>query len=290
MKYMKMRAVLPLILIIALVIPSASFGSVGPSNESKYGMPVGFGTSRDYPGAIKIEGIYVYKDREDYIFTLVYSNGDLATVKLQDKSIPETSFFNPPDGDLLQVSSLKEPERISWDGKKIQYRIDAEKFRQVKEITVFIFDVLYHNQYQNISCYLKVHNIDFDKIPTADDLTKGYEVTTEAVSDKLPGTPAAWALKDIEELKLSGLFRDAAFNLYEENITRLRFIYLMTTLMKSLRGLSSPPTELLPSPIPMIHMRLKPPGSASPAASGEASSARTGSLAGRRWRLSSSGP
>lgn len=233
---MRIRAILPLILILALIIPSASFGSVGVSNESKYGMPVEFTVNRDYPGKIEIEGLYVYKDKGEYIFSLVYSGGNPATVTIKGKDVPKTSFINPPKQDTVDISWMHEPDRIRWDDEKIQFRVDAGKFLQVDSISIFVFDALYDNADQNIGCYFDVGDINLNKIPAAADLTRGYEVTAEAVSAELPGTPAAWALKDIEELKLSGVLNDTAFDEYEKNITRLRFVYLMTALYEKLTG------------------------------------------------------
>lgn len=237
---MKKAVFLSLSLLLIILMNSIAFGNVELSNENKYGMPVVFTTNGDYPGDIKIDGLFVYKeknkDKEEYVFTVLYSNGVLATVKEQGKQIVKTSFFNPPDGDILMIYPGKDTARISYDNKKVQYKVEAEKLSLVNNISIMLYDVLHNDKDENIGCYFNTKNIDFTKIPSKDDLTNGYEITTRPVTAELPASPSAWAKKDIEELKLSGVFRDAAFDAYGKSITRLRFAYLMIGLYEKLTG------------------------------------------------------
>ncbi|MCK8060422.1 MULTISPECIES: hypothetical protein [unclassified Fusibacter] len=86
-----------IILILIILLSTVAFADQPLNNESKYGFEItGLQFNSDYPGSIKIEGVYVYRDQDDYVFTLLYSNGKLAEVVRNGTTVPKTSFFNPP--------------------------------------------------------------------------------------------------------------------------------------------------------------------------------------------------
>lgn len=230
----KITLLLTALMLWTIMIPA--FASVGLKPEEQYGIPVKFQSNQAYPGAIKIDGVFVYKDAKEYVFTILYSNGELAKLDNQGAKTVKSSFFNPPSGDKLEISWLNNFSRITSDNKKIQYRTDMEKLLQCRQITVFLYDILYNNDDQNISCYFNIADINFDKVPSVQDLLNGYEFSAEKIIVQLEDTPDASALKSIEELKLSEVFRDSAFSSYKTGITRERFAYLMVRFYEKLTG------------------------------------------------------
>lgn len=236
-----MKKVLNLFLCIVLlggvVKPVFAGGGLELNNENKYGMPLEFDTNPDYPGEIIIDGIYVYKDDVDYIFTILYSNGELVTENNNGEETVLSSFFDSDD--IFQVSSNSEFDRISSHNNIIQYRIDVEKALQVNFVTVFLYDVTYGDDAEkNISCYINMNDNNLELCPTIDELINGYEVSSNQESVELEESPSSWAHKSIEELMLSNLFRKSAFEAYTEGISRERFIYLMVELYELLTGQS----------------------------------------------------
>lgn len=116
------------------------------NNENQYGMLLKYGWNDDYPGDIVVDEIRVYKDGgEDYIFTLLYSGGELVTMDFDGIEKVQTSFFNPADEDFLKVSWFDETDRITSSEGIVQYRIDAAKIDQVTQITIFLFDILFRD-------------------------------------------------------------------------------------------------------------------------------------------------
>lgn len=130
---MKKRIILLLAVLMLCTNMIPAFASVGLKPELQYGMPVKFQTTRDYPGAVKIDGIFVYKDAKEYVFTILYSNGELVKLDNQGVKTIKSSFFNPPSGDILGISWLSNFSFITSDNKKIQYRVAAEKLLQCKQ-------------------------------------------------------------------------------------------------------------------------------------------------------------
>lgn len=165
-----------------------------------YGVPVKFTTNPDYPGDIEIDGLYVYKEGKDYIFTLLYSNGELVTVNGKTK----TSFFNPPGGDILKISWFENSERISSDNQKIQYRVDSELLESVSDsITIFLFDILYDNADENISCYFKISGINFKEVPISVEFTDEYLSQSIKENLNIKGSIFTSDLLKIENLDLT---------------------------------------------------------------------------------------
>lgn len=243
-----MKKVLNLFLCIVLLgaIAKPVFAGLELNNENKYGLQLEFDLNQDYPGEIVIDGIYVYKDGADYIFTILYSNGELVTENNNGKKTVASSFFNPPNGDIIEVSKFSEFDRISSSDNIIQYRIDVDKVLQVDDITIFLYDVLYGTDNdKNISCYINMKNINLELCPTIDEIINGYEVSSKEVSVELAESPSAWAQKSIEELILSDLYRESAFEAYTAGISRIRFVYLMVELYESLTGQSVKVDELV---------------------------------------------
>lgn len=163
-----------LVILFTVMIPKTANGAENDFEESSvktqlsngtinYGMPIHFTTNPDYPGVININGLYVYKEGKDYIFTLLYSNGELVTFyDEQGNEKVKTSFFNPPEGDILMISYLNNSEHISSDNQKIQYRVDAKLLQSVPDsITIFLYDKIFNNEYENISCYFKISDLNF---------------------------------------------------------------------------------------------------------------------------------
>lgn len=205
------------------------------NNENKYGMPLKFDDFSDYQGEIVIDGIYVYKDDVDYIFTVLYSNGELVTLDNNGEETVKSSFFSP-DSDILEVSWINEFDRISSKNNIIQYRIDVEKASQVEDIVIFMYDILYQDK--NISRYINLEDVNLNLCPTIDEIINGYEVSSEEELVELAESPSVWAQKSVEELLLSEMFRESTFEAYKEGISRIKFVYLMVELYETLTELS----------------------------------------------------
>lgn len=236
-----MKKVLNLFLCVVLlgVMVKPVFAGLELNNENKYGMPLEFGTNPDYPGDIVIDGIYVYKDDADYIFTILHSNGELVTENNNGEETVKSSFFNPPRGDILEVSCITEFDRISSINNIVQYRIEVDKASQVEFITIFLYDAVYgSDNSKNISCNINMENINLELCPTIDEIINGYEVSSKEELVEHAESPTLWAQKSIEELILFNLYRESAFEAYKEGISRVRFVYLMVELYESLAGMS----------------------------------------------------
>lgn len=230
------KSVYLLVILFCLATINIVFANIEINNENKFGLELDYSTNEAYPGDINIDGLYVHQDKTDYIFTIAYSNGDLVNEEYNDKPKVKTSFFNPGDGDIVQVSWIKDFEKITESKQAIHYRVDKELFEQVKMITVFLFDVKFDNNDENMSVYFKTNVIDFDKIPDVNTLIAGYQISNVQLHSNLETDPASWALKSIEELQVEGIIRDEAFSQFSQGITRERFACLMVNLFEELTG------------------------------------------------------
>lgn len=225
------------IIVLLVGITKPVYAGLELNNENQYGMSLKFNTNQDYTGEIVIDGIYVCKDGEDYVFTILYSNGELVTKNNNGEEKVLTSFFNPPSGDVFKVLWIS--DRISSNNNIIQYRIEVEKALQVNSITVFLYDIIYGiDNDKNISCFINMKDNNLELCPTLDELINGYEVRSKEEFVELDDSPSSWAQKSIEELILSDLFRKSAFEDYCEGISRVRFVYLMVELYELLTGQS----------------------------------------------------
>lgn len=210
------------------------FADVEINNENKYGQEIEYSTNKDYPGEISIDGVHVYQNETEYVFTILYSNGELVKVENGENSKVKTSFFNPPSGDILKMSWLDNFDKVTENKNSIQYHVDKELFNQVDLITVFLFDIKYDNNDENISVYFEIDYIDFGGIPYVDSLVSGYEISNVGLESSLETTPSSWSQKNIEELQIEGIIRDEAFDKFSEGVTRERFVYLMVKLYEEL--------------------------------------------------------
>lgn len=234
---MKKRLVLFLGLFI-LVSMNFCFADVELSNESKYGLALDFGTNSDYPGEIIIDGVFIHEDASDYIVSVLYSQGNLVTIKNNGILGVKTSFFNPSSGDLIEISWLHDFDRTSYEEGLVQYTVDKAALMKVDTITIFLYDTEYNNSDQNISVYLDMQRqkSKFIGMPMAESLVKGYEIQNHEIEDQFDETVSEWAKKNIEELSLENIFRDDAFALFQKGITRERFVYLMVGVYEELTG------------------------------------------------------
>lgn len=139
------------------------------ADDGSYGVFVPFGFNWEYPGDIHIDGIYVLKDNTDYIFTVLFSKGELFTRYYRFENRVVSSFFSPRYFEILAITSSNGFENISSDDGIVQYRVNGEEFEKICEyretITIFLYDVLYNNDDENISCYINCLDINLDEIP-----------------------------------------------------------------------------------------------------------------------------
>lgn len=222
------------IILFCLVMITPVFADIVVNEESQYGTEVEFVSFGDYDGDISIDGMYVHQSQNEYIFTVTYSNGQLAYVKNNGELRLKTSFFNPPDGDDIKLFWGGNYDRITVKDNVIQYRVDKEVFDKVDDITIFLFDEMMNDDDKNISLYFRQEDINVKDSPDASTLVEGYEIKLDAIAAELDSKPATWAKNSIEELQLEGIFRDEAFSNFSEGITRQRFIYLMVELYEQL--------------------------------------------------------
>jgi len=233
-----MRRVLKGVLIAFLVLNlNMAMANEGAKYASKYGLPVEFNVNSSYPGDIEIEGVYIHKNDWEYVLTVTYCNGELKELLLGGESVVKSSFFNPPEGDIVSISWIKGYEQISSGDGFVQYRVDKDQFESISFITIFLYDVLVNDDMEeNISVYFPTDSIDYDQVPSEEDLIAGYDITTIPVETEFESEPSEWAHKGIEELKLEGLLRNDAFTDFNKGISRQDFIYLMVTLYEQLSG------------------------------------------------------
>ena len=144
---------------------SQEVSSIKNKKESKYGMELQHRTDPDYEGNIKIKGVYVYYDKSDYIFTVLYSGGKLETLYRNGVEQVKTSFFNPPSGDIIKITSLENSDRITSSQGKVQYRVDKDKAEnnEVGSITVFLNESKGDNE--TIWCNFKISKDILEKSP-----------------------------------------------------------------------------------------------------------------------------
>lgn len=171
-------------------------------DDEYYGVPVKFRKNPYYPGDIITE-LYVYREGSDYIFTILYSNGEIGTT-VNGKI--KTSFFNPPKGDILMISWLDNSELIVSDNQKIQYRVDVDWIESVSDsITIFLFDkTIDDNVVKNrCSLFFNIGNLNSNKIPVSIEFTDEY--LSQAIKEKLNNKGKIFTsdLLKIEDLDLS---------------------------------------------------------------------------------------
>ncbi|MDW7661515.1 MAG: hypothetical protein SCL54_08885 [Bacillota bacterium] len=202
--------------------------------ESRYGLS--FELSRSFfPGAVVIDGTFIYETEDDYIITVLYSGGELVTTYNDGIETVATSFFNPPSGDQLMI--YNNFKLVSSTESMIKYRINKEALLKCDGISIFLYDKIFgHDDDKNISLYFKLNNIDFEKVPTVDQIDNGHIFQSTRADAELTSEPSSWALNKVEELKINGIYRTSAFESFKSGITRLRFVYLMVELYESLSG------------------------------------------------------
>ncbi len=233
---MKRRTFKVLVILLCFVLVNTAFADIEITDESKYGKGIYYSTNSAYPGDINIDGVYVYQDDSEYVFTILYSGGELVKVNNGGNPKVKTSFFNPPSGDIVMMSWGGNFDKVTEGNNSIQYHVDKESFTQVDGITVFLYDVNHNDDDMNMSVYFKTDHIDLGKIPDVDSLFIGYEINSNDVASNLTSTPSLLAEKNIEELQIEGIFREEAFSNFSEGVTRGRFVYLMVTLYEEFTG------------------------------------------------------
>lgn len=206
------------------------------SNEEMYGKKMYGFQWGDYAGDIVLGDLYAYRDGDEYVFTLLYSGGQLESFTKDGHTAVKTSFFSPPDGDLIQLSWIKNFDKVSSDEQTITYRTSVEVMEQLDIITVFLYDANLSSDEQDINYQIEFDTQSFDNIPTIDEVVTGYDPSSVKYQIAFDLGPSSWADAPILELLATDILRDEAFNKWQDGITRLDFVYLMVTLYETITG------------------------------------------------------
>lgn len=234
------KRIASVMMVIVLLLSTFSFATIVP-DDVKYGNPLVYSLGEEYDGEITIDGLYVYKDKEEYIFTVLYSNGQLIENEHEGVMRAKTSFFNPPNYTVIEINWFKNFERVTSDDKKVQYRVPISYFDTSKNdfdgensVTVLLYDAATGLTEEMISFNFKFDQFTSNELQTSNDVKNGYEIKDEAISQESELQASSWALKSIEELKLENILKDEVFSNFSEGITRESFVYLMVELYEEL--------------------------------------------------------
>jgi len=229
------------LVIVLLISFNISFADSTLSNEDKYGMELEFEINNDYPGEVKIDGLYVYQENDVYVFSILYSNGELKEMNDNGSMKVKTSFFNPPSGSIIMTSWIDNYDNVISDENKVQYIIEKNLLDSISNdhseenmITVFLYDINFDNNEENISVYFRIDQLDSSEVTHVSSLKSGHEINNEKLDAQISTGPSEWALKSIEELRFENLLREEAFENFQDGITRERFVYLMVNLYEQL--------------------------------------------------------
>jgi len=235
------RLVICALVIILMISFNISFAYSTLSNEDKYGMELTFELNYDYPGEVKIDGLYVYQENEVYVFSILYSSGELKEMNDNGSMKVKTSFFNPPNGNIIMTSWIDNYDNIICDDNIVQYIIDKNNFDIISNdhseenmITVFLYDINFDNDDENISVYFRINQLDSSEVPHASSLQSGHEINSEKSNTQISTNSSEWALKSFKKPLSENILKEEAFENFQKGITRERFVYLIANIYEQL--------------------------------------------------------
>lgn len=229
------------LVITLLILFNISFAHKTLSNEDKYGMELTFELNNDYPGEVKIDGLYVYQENDVYVFSILYSNGNFIEMNDNGSMKVKTSFFNPPNGSIIMTSWIDSYDNIISDENKVQYIVKQNKFDVVSNdrgeenmITLFLYDVNFYNDEENISVYFQMDQLNSSEVPHASGLKSGYEINRKKPDTQISTNSSEWPVKSIEKLRIENILKEKTFRNFLEGITKEQIVYLMVNLYEQL--------------------------------------------------------